>query len=209
VKVGVPKGPVSQYNDCMKLFKRQEIFGVGIILVVIVVVTYINILVSLRNERDLIRNLDVSAIAKGVKQYRADYGFYPASQDGTILACSGKDTRIVKDEFGRVVFFNKKAKKPLLENLVACKWGEDALLDINDIEYPNYLSSIPKDPRQEDGYSYFYLSNGQKFQILGAFEGKSQKEYSKEIKALKISCGSKVCNFGKTNMGTGIKEVLQ
>ena len=193
----------------MKLFKKQEIVGIGLILIAIVVITYINILISLRNERDLRRNLDVSAIAKGVGLYKADYGFYPASYDGKILACAGEDTQIVKDEYGKFVYFNGSANKPLLENLVVCKWGEDALLDINDINYPHYISSIPKDPRQEDGYTYLYLSDGENFQILGSFEGKSQKEYSKEIKALKIKCGNKPCNFGKTSLSDGIKEILQ
>ena len=192
----------------MKPFKRQEVVGIGLILVAIVVITYINILISFRNERDLRRNLDVSAIAKGIKQYKVDYGYYPASQDGKILACAGKETRIVKDENGKMVYFDEKAKKPLLENLTACEWGEDVLLDINDLDYPHYISSIPKDPRKEDGYTYFYLSDGENFQVLGSFEGKSQKEYSKEIKALKIQCGSKVCNFGKTSLIDGIKEVL-
>ncbi|MFC1710220.1 hypothetical protein ACFL0F_01070 [Patescibacteria group bacterium] len=192
----------------MKLFKRQEILGVAVILFAITLITYINILISLRNERDLIRNLDVSAIAKGVVMYNSDYGFYPTSKDGKILACADENTSVLKDENKQPVYFSKSAKKPMLKNLIVCEWGQDALLDVTDTSYPSYITTIPKDPRQENGYSYLYLSDGDNFQILGSFEGKSQDEYDSKIKALKISCGAKICNFGKTSMEI-IKEPLQ
>lgn len=190
------------------MFTKQETKGLAVIFLLLILASVYSFRQSYKRERDVQRNLDVSAIAAGVRLYRSDYRVYPGSMDGMIAACRGEETRVVRDEIGSTVF-REGAKKPVLENLVPCPWGESALLDINDINYPQYLSRIPDDPKQNNGFSYLYLSNGQDFQIYGSFEARVRMEYDPEIKKLGLLCGKKICNFGKASRGVTLYEPLR
>jgi len=71
----------------MKSFTRSEIYGVGIILLVIASLTAFNLQVSLRRSRDSQRKADINAISDALGKYQADFGFFPPStEDGKILA---------------------------------------------------------------------------------------------------------------------------
>lgn len=167
-------------------------------------ITYVNILVSYRNDRDTQRNLDISAIAGGIEKYRSDYGSYPLSSgDGAILGCKGENTSVVKDKTGKPVVENG-AKKNKIQNYAPCEWGVDWLGDIEDENYPKYLSVIPKDPQSEKGVNYHYESDGATYKIYASYEGQTISDYSENIVSLKISCGVRVCNVGRE---TGVKII--
>ena len=191
----------------MKIFKPQELKGLLLVFVFLGVATYFGVRSSNIRERDVQRNLDVSAIAGGINKYHKDYITYPLSSEaGKIIACRGEETKIVKDKSGEAEY-RKGATKPILEGLVECEWAQDSLLDINDTNYPHYLGLIPKDPLAQKGTSYLYVSDGNGFWIYGAFEGKTQKEYDEAIKDMGLICGSKICNFGKGSTKTPLEKV--
>jgi len=184
-------------------FNSKGLLAILTILLFIFLMNFVNFKISERKARDNQRNLDVSAIAQGLELYKADYGFYPLnSLDGKIVACKGPDTKRENP------FEIPKEKKPKLINLIPCEWGKDALMDVTDINYPHYLSLIPKDPQYSIGASYRYISDGSKFQILGAFEGKDLMEYEKLILNRNIECGIRICNFGKASSETSLENSL-
>jgi len=185
-------------------FSKKEIFSFLGVLLAIGVITYGNILISYRNDRDTQRNLDISAIASGIEKYKIDYGTYPlSSNDGAILACRGEDTSVVKDKAGKPVM-EQGAKKNKIQNYASCRWGVDWLGDIDDENYPKYLSLIPKDPQSQKGVSYRYESDGTAYKIYASYEGETISDYSENIVSLKVSCGVRICNVGRE---TGIKII--
>ena len=178
--------------------RKSDFWGILIILILIVLVTLFNFQISKKNERDKIRNLDVTNIAKGLEKYRVDYGYYPKSDsEGKIIACKGDETVIQKVN-GKPVY-RTGAKKPILLNLIPCNWGEDSLYDVTDINYPHYLDLIPADPQFDSGVSYKYESDGSGYKIYVSYEGKTTMDYRKSIKEKKILCGRRFCNAGRMN----------
>lgn len=191
----------------MAFLRKSEVLTILGILIFIFLTNFFNFKISERKARDNQRNLDVSAIAEGIELYKIDYGYYPrSSSDGRITACKGPDTKIETDKYGNWVYAAKN--KPKLINLAPCQWGQDALMDITDVNYPHYLRLIPKDSQESQGASYRYVSDGEKFQILGAFEGKNLKEYDKRILKRGIACGIRICNFGKDSSNTPLEKSL-
>lgn len=179
------------------IITKKEGFGILVILFFILFITFVNFLVSKRNERDNIRNLDVTNIARSLEKYRVDYGYYPKSDsEGRIIACKGDKTSIQKVK-GKAVY-KAGAKKPILLNLAACDWGKDSLYDVMDINYPHYLEIIPADPQSNLGVSYRYESDGSGYKIYVSYEGKTTMDYRKSIKEKKILCGKRFCNAGRT-----------
>ena len=198
----IPRMSVTRMNTKISGHKN-EIFSVLGVLVVIFLANFVNFRISQRKERDTQRDLDVSAIALGIEKYKKDYGFYPtSSSDGKIIACRGPETKRENP------FEIPKEKKAKLINLVPCRWGVDALMDITDINYPHYISLIPKDPQQDMGARYRYISDGASFQILGAFEGKDIVGYNQDILARDLSCGIRICNFGKASLNTPLEKSI-
>lgn len=179
-------------------FSRKEVGAIVAILTLITLATYLNIRISFRNDRDVIRNLDISKIAVGVEKYRSEYGTYPLSDaSGNILACRGGQTTTIRDKTGKP-FMEPGAKKNKLINLAPCIWGVDFLGDIDDINYPKYLDIIPNDPQEKKGVSYFYESDGQSYKIYASYEGRLIADYSREIIQKNIKCGIRLCNVGRT-----------
>ena len=166
----------------MKFFTRQELFAVILILGVIVVASLTNFKVSLRRSRDVQRKNDVRSVTDALVKYSEDFGPFPLSEDGKIVACRGPETKV--DEKGRIT------------GLVACEWGEDALADVSDPSYPPYKEKLPQDPLFKKGFRYLYLSSGRHFQLYASLEGTDEPEYDAKIIARKLSCGDFICNFG-------------
>jgi len=183
---------------------KKEAFGILLILVFIFFITFLNFLVSKRNERDNIRNLDITNIARGLEKYRVDYGYYPKSDsEGKIIACKGNETSVQKVN-GKAVY-KTGAKKPVLLNLISCNWGKDSLYDVMDINYPHYLGVIPADPQSNSGVSYRYESDGSRYKVYVSYERNTIMDYRKDIKREKILCGKRFCNAGRT-VGAKILE---
>jgi hypothetical protein len=169
----------------MKIFRRNEILGIGIILLALVIITFFNFRISLRRTRDTQRKEALGIMVDGLVLYKKQFGFFPlSSDDGKMLACKGPETQI-----------NHLTRK--ITNFVACEWGKDSLANLFDPNYPLFLKVIPNDPTADKGFSYYYASNGKRFQIYGSLEGSDEDEYDPKIMSRGLKCGSQICNFGQ------------
>lgn len=184
----------------MKPFTKNELIGVSIILLIIISVSLFNFGVAKRRGRDAQRKSDIGAIADALNKFGNDFGVFPqTSPDGKIVACKGE--QIEKEEEG--------GGTTLVYALAACEWGKDALRDVNDPAYPSYIDSLPIEPQNKEGVNYIYLSNGKRFQILASLEGKDEDEYEQFIEAREISCGTRLCNFGRSSGTTPLDKSIE
>lgn len=179
----------------MKFFTRQETKAVLIILVILILVSLPNFLISLRKARDAQRKADVGLIHDSLLRYQADFGSFPLGEEGKIAACEPVTVREVGQE--KVFDFSP------------CQWGKDALADLADPAYPAYIQRLPLDPRHNQGVSYYYFSNGARFQIYAALEGKDEDEYDPAIIKRNIQCGSQICNFGRSFSQTPLDKSIE
>lgn len=184
----------------MKPFTKTEFRITTLILLVIFFVTFKNLKISERKARDFQRRDDLAQIYSALHRFHDDFGFFPPSLDGKILACKGKNFNNAmkeigpKDEAARV--------KAYLANLVVCEWGLDALRDLSDDNFLPYIKTLPSDTYNDKGFSYHYISNGRVFQLYAFLEGGSGEiGYDNEILLRRLSCGSKICNFGRGAFG--------
>ncbi len=168
----------------MKFFSKSEFKAVLIIFAGLIIISFPNFVVSLRRARDAQRKADIGSIQDALYKYQADFGTFPLSIDGKIAACEPVSFKEVSG-----------IKTPVFS---PCDFGKAALTDLSDSSYPPYMKLIPNDPQKSKGYSYYYLSNGSRFQIYGALEGKSEDEYDESIIKRGLLCGEKICNFGKS-----------
>jgi len=186
----------------MKFFTREELAVVSLILGLIILVSTPNYIVSLRRARDAQRKADLGSIHEALVKYQEDFGFFPLAKDGAIAACAPYEV-VPKD-----------ARKPdgsldVTVSYSACDWGRDSLADLSDPSYPPYLKAIPNDPQAQHGLKYVYFSNGSRFQVYAALEGKSEDEYDKEIIKRGINCGTKICNFGRAYGKTPLNKSIE
>jgi hypothetical protein len=193
------------------LFNRKETFGIVLILAFIFFLSYFNFLNSLMRSRDLQRRDDLTALAQALDKFYSDedFGIYPpASADKKIVACIPEGTTYeqIKEVVGNRPKENKKKIFPLL---TGCAWGDSSLTDPSDNTREQYLSVIPRDSKSSEGYSYIYFSTGKHFQVYGAYEGRGMPEYDAKIVARGLSCGNKICNFGKASRGTPLDISLE
>lgn len=72
-----------------------------------------------------------------------------------------------------------------------------------------FLPAIPKDPQSSKGLEYIYISNGRRFQIFASLEDKKQDEYNTAVEARGISCGTRICNFGRAYGKTPLDKSLE
>lgn len=174
-----------------------------VVIISLVVVSFSNAMgfrASFKRRRDIQRILDMGNIQTGLYKYKQDFGKYPVSgPNGKIVGCRGENTDIPRDSSGNAIPYT--TKKPNYLNLVECEWGTP-LLDPGDINYPAYLEKIPVDPYSHKGINYRYISDGEKYQILGTLELKNEgQDFNKLLEGKGIKCGKKICNFGRS---TGI-----
>ena len=172
-------------------FSKNELRGVALILLILFVAVGLNLRVSLRKSRDSQRRSDVRAIADGVQAFHEDFGFFPRSHEGKIVACNGS-----LDVDGNPVF------EP-------CEWLYDSLRDSFDLDYPPYMERIPTDPHHNSGVRYHYISNGSRYQIYGSYESSGEPEYEAGVVARNLSCGNKVCNFGRAYSQTPLDVSIE
>lgn len=156
---------------------RKEVTGIGVILVVLSVVTAANLVVSLRRSRDVQRKADVRLIADLIEAYREEFGFLPLSRDGKISVRTG-------------VIINNAAA------YAECDWGYECLPNLKEHASPAYLGRLPVDPQNDQGVAYYFISNGRRYQIYAALEGKEEYGYNPKVIARNLPCGNKICNYG-------------
>lgn len=175
-----------------KIFTKKEFTILSVMLLVLMGVMLFNFSISERKARDAQRKQDLRDISNALESYKNDVGVYPASENGKIVGCdTGK-----KDELNM----------PILR---ACNWGEESLGNAFHPDKAKYLERIPVDPRNSDGYKYYYLTDGKFFQIYASLEGADETERDPAIITRNIFCGVKVCNFGIASSHTPLDKSLE
>ena len=72
-----------------------------------------------------------------------------------------------------------------------------------------FLPAVPRDPESVNGVDYIYLSNGSRYQVYASLEDKKQDEYEVNIEKRNISCGARICNFGRAYGETPLDKSLE
>ncbi|MBI3290579.1 type II secretion system protein [Candidatus Microgenomates bacterium] len=155
-------------------FTRPELLGVLAIVGAIILFSLYNFETSRIRARDEQRKNNATNLVHAVERYHADFGVFPPStQDGRLVAC-GETNR-----------------------LIPCEWGKSKLADL---ENPNivYMDPIPIDPKQGQGISLKYISNGSEFQILTHLEHPNDPARSSIVEGWGLDCGESRCNYGVT-----------
>lgn len=192
----------------MKFFTKSERIGVILILAVIVVVSLFNFRIALRRSRDSQRREDLGSIYNALGQFQSIFGKFPlSSADGKIKACEPDNFINLLEELSENVEFDSEGYFMML---APCEWGNDALGDITDKNSTPFMQNIPQDPKTSEGLSYFYISNGRRFQIYTSLEGgKSESGYNPEIVERNLACGVNSCNFGRAYANTPLDKSLE
>lgn len=155
----------------------------------LVVISIIGILASIAlvaftsaqfRSRDAQRKSNLKEVSSALELFYSDYGKYPSSSGGQILACD----------------YN-----PATGAGSACSWGTDEFSDGK----TTYFKVLPKDPVSNQNYYYksvtvdFVPNSG--FQIYAYLEN-SMDLKSKISPSPAVSCGSVNCNFAVTSSNT-------
>lgn len=177
----------------MKFFTKSETWMLVGIFAFLAVVSYPGFRESLKLARDLQRKNDLWEIYNGLEAYHEDFGVYPISVDGGILACKKPGSEVKFDP-----------KVGFIVDYVPCKWGQDSLRDVTDENKPAYVKNLPADPQESSGLHYQYISDGRFFQIYASLESKRQDEYSSKVEARNIDCGERTCNLGRSSPKTPV-----
>lgn len=179
----------------MKFFSKKELKIIGSILFIISFISFFNFRISIRRARDNQRKNDLGVLQSSLEKYNHMVGVFPlSSEDGKILACRGDDT-----------YFDQKLK--VWVNVKACVWGKDVLRDFSETEI--LMNPIPTDPKNEEGMSFLYISNGTRYQVFAHLEGKDEAEYDTKIEQRGLMCGNEVCNYGRTYGSTPLDKSLE
>lgn len=187
----------------MKFFTKKETKAVALIFLAIVLVSIGNFRVSLRRSRDATRKSDLGYLHGALAEYQKDYGAFPLSDsEGRILACLSPDK--VAGEAQKI-----KDDPTLKVDFEPCEWGNDSLSDVFDASYPSYVKNLPDDPQKGDGATYFYISNGSRFQVFATLEGADEDEYDEKIIARNLMCGNQICNFGRAYSSTPLDITIE
>ena len=192
----------------MKFFTKNELIGVTAILAIVVLLSLYNFRIALRRSRDAQRRSDLGQISNALEKYQTDFGFFPLNtENGEIKACRPEDfDELVKELASKREFDTGK----YLNALAPCAWGRDPLKDLADERFSAYLETIPKDPRQDLGNAYFYLSNANRFQIYAYLEGEAAEiGYNEGIIARNLVCGENICNYGKSFGETPLDKSIE
>jgi hypothetical protein len=169
-----------------KIFSKKETLSLIIIFGVLIIVLIPNFIVSLRRARDQVRRDDLGALVHSLDEYRIKFDvFPPSSADGKIMDCLNPGDKPYKDE-----------KDQWVINAIPCQWGVDAFLDL--IDGRVYMRLLPRDPKWQEGASYLYLSDGERYQIYAFMEGENEPEVDEVVIKQNQPCGSKVCNVGRS-----------
>jgi type II secretory pathway pseudopilin PulG len=172
---------------------KSEIIGIFIIFIILISISLPNFASSIKKSRDQARKDDLGSVYGALSEYYHDFGKYPlGSPDGKIVGCKNPEDKTKVDKHGA-----------LSVNLIPCQWGKDGLVDLTPGSTKVYISPLPIDlDYTKIGTSYFYFSDGERYQIYGSLESHDWDEYDPKIIARNIMCGKKICNFGRSSPNT-------
>ncbi len=178
----------------MKPFTRKELSTTVLILILILGLSLYNFKQAIRRSRDNVRKDDITYLRNQMLTFRDKAGYIPYStDDGRIRACAPGNI----DQLIAQLKEKKITMKDYLQSLEPCEWGNSKLIDY--LSETSYADNIPRDPLFDEGLSYRYVSNGKFFQFYAHLEGEDEEvEVDDAIIRLSISCGSELCNYGKT-----------
>jgi type II secretory pathway pseudopilin PulG len=154
----------------MKVFnfsRGEKVFLVVVFAILLAFMTY-QFQISLRKGRDFQRKQDVRDIFNDIEKFEGQFGYLPMSLNGKIVGCRPQ----------------LKGSSTIIFS--PCEWGESEA----------YFGKLPQDPYYNKGWSYYFISDGRRFQVYASLEGKTEAEYDPEIEAKGIKCGERICNFG-------------
>jgi hypothetical protein len=191
----------------MKFFSKSETLGILAILTLILAASLYNFRISLRRARDAQRKADLGRISNAVGAFHNDFGFYPPSFDGKIVACKKEGADKYIEDMNP--FNLKDSEIDLFEIYTTCEWGKDSLSDVFDLEYPPYLGTLPMDPHSSTGAHYTYISNGNRFQLYAGLEGKDEDDAQSVIAERNVSCGIRICDFGRASGVTPLEKSIE
>jgi type II secretory pathway pseudopilin PulG len=170
----------------LKRFSKAETLSLVIVFVILIAVAVPNFVTSLRRARDQTRRDDMGVMMHALAEYYAEFEAFPlSSPDGKIVDCLKPGDKPYQDEKGHWVV-----------DAIPCEWGVDPISNL--ITGKVYLSAVARDPDWAKGVHYLYMSDGVSFQLFGSMEGKDEAEVDPRIIAENLSCGSRICNFGRS-----------
>ena len=179
-----------------KLFSKSETSSLITTFFVLIIVAVPNFVASSRRARDQVRRDDLGNLVHNLDSYFEELGvFPPSSGTGEIMDCLKPGDKPYKDIKGNWII-----------DPIACLWGKDKFVNL--ITEKIFISTLPQDPKWEDGREYFYRSKGSTYQIFAALEGKNEAEYSQEVIDMGINCGNEICNMGRS-YGCDIPKSLE
>jgi hypothetical protein len=191
----------------MRFFSKKETGWILVILVLIASASFYNFKISLRRARDAQRKADLGRIANAVGAFQNDFGFYPPSLDGKIVACKKEGVDNYTEHKNSLL--SKDKEIDLFEIYAPCEWGKDSLSDVFDPEYPPYVKTLPMDPQGSMGAYYTYISNKNRFQLYAGLEGKDEDDAQSVIAERNISCGIRICDFGRASGATPLEKSIE
>ncbi len=191
----------------MLKFSKEEIAITSLIILVVGMVSFFNFQDALLRARDETRRGDIGELSEALNKFHADFGYFPPSEDGKIVYCINDNFETILQELNNDPMFDKHK---LFEGLRPCEWGEDQFDDLFDDEYPPYLTQLPQDPGTNMGYSYYYLSNLNRYQLYAHLEeGEDGVGFFPAIVHRQLNCGVGVCSFGKSYQETPLDISLE
>ena len=164
---------------------RTEFLGVLAIVGIIIALSLRNFETSQVRSRDEQRKNNATNLVHALERYHGDFGVFPLSTpDGRLIACGEPD------------------------KLTPCEWGRSKFVDLKN---PGiiYMDPIPFDPRQGQGISLRYISNGSQFQILTHLEHPGDPALSNIVKSWGLDCGELKCNYGVTGSLKPVTERIK
>jgi hypothetical protein len=188
----------------MRSFTKNELIGVAIILAAVGFFFAQGIQMSLLRARDSQRMGDLNTVSNALFSFYEEYGFFPSEEDGRIKACKADNFDSVVQTLESLPAFDRT----LFESgLRACIWGEDSFAQTSQ-EEKSAFPKLPRDPQTKDGLSYTYFSNGNRFQLFAHLES-DDDFYDPSVFARKLSCGSEICNVGKSYASTPLDRSIE
>jgi type II secretory pathway pseudopilin PulG len=181
----------------MNFFNKKEIKMISSVLVFISIISFFNFRISIKRARDNQRKNDLGTLQSALEKFNNLTGTFPQnSPDGKIIACKGSDTHYDKKTLTWV-------------NVKPCEWGKDVLEDYSDSESPILMNPLPIDPKNLEGISFLYLSNGKRYQLYAYLESEDDPEFNLAIQSRNLKCGNMICNYGRAFSNTPLDKSLE
>ena len=183
----------------MKPFTRSETIGLSVIFLILIIMSVPNFALSIKRSRDNTRKGDLGSLVAALAAYQRDFSSFPLSTpDGKIIACKRPEDKVEVDEKGNLII-----------NLIPCEWGSSGIFDFTDESADPYVSPLPNDPQSRLGLTYFYISNGRRYQVYAHLESTDDDQYDEKIAARNLPCGNGVCNTGRAHSHTPLDKSIE